>query len=65
MNVLINSTGGSLHNVQVYQITVHTFKYLTILFVNYSSIKLGRKKKNPELFLYSFVIKCWDILERF
>lgn len=44
MNALINSMGGSLHNVQVYQITVHTFKYLTILFVNYTSIKLGRKK---------------------
>lgn len=43
------------------------FKYATILLVNYTSVKLGWGGGGtlPELPLYSFVIKCWGILERF
>lgn len=41
----MNSTGESLHNVEaVYQIiALYTFSILTILLVNYASVKLERK----------------------
>ena len=45
MNLLINSMGGILSQC-IFTLNYHFvhFKYLTILFLNYFSIKLKRKK---------------------
>ena len=48
MDVLVNSIVGILSQCIMYYVSNHYllhFKYITILFVNYTSIKLGGKKE--------------------